>query len=326
MDFGTIALNLFNPPILCFFLGMAACLLRSDLDFPAPLPKLFSLYLLFAIGFKGGAGLAASGVDTTAALTMLAGVVLSMAVPFYAFFLLRGKVGAANAAAIAATYGSISAVTFITASSYLDKSGIGYGSHMVATMALMESPAIIAGVLLARRFGRKPEREGAQGWTEILRDAFLNGSVVLLLGAMLIGLVTTEAGAVALKPFTTDLFTGMLCLFLLDLGIVSARRLDALRSVGLPLVSFALLAPLANACVGLLLAVLIGLGEGDALLLVVLAASASYIAVPAAMRIAVPEAKSSLFLPMSLALTFPFNIIIGIPLYHEMVRLVGLAG
>lgn len=324
MDFSTVTLNLFNPPILCFFLGMAACLVRSDLDFPAPLPKMFSLYLLFAIGFKGGAGLAASGIGTTALLTMAAGIGLGLMVPAYSFFLLRKKVGVANAAAIAATYGSISAVTFITATSYLQQINIPFGSYLVATMALMESPAIVAGVFLARRFGTPSADQ--HGWGPILRDAFLNGSVVILLGAMAIGVLTGEAGALALKPFTTDLFTGVLCLFLLDLGLVSARRLDALWKVGPILGAFGILVPLFNACLGLGLASLIGLSEGDALLLVVLAASASYIAVPAAMRIALPEAKSSLFLPMSLAITFPFNIIVGIPLYHEMVRWAGLAG
>jgi uncharacterized protein len=325
MDLSALAINFFNPPILCFFLGIVAFAVRSDLEFPPPLPKFFSLYLLFAIGFKGGTGLAAGGLGATAGWTMLAGCVLGMGVPVYAFFLLRHKVGVANAAAIAATYGSISAVTFITASSYLAQSGIAYGSYMVATMALMESPAIIAGVLLARRYGASPG-EGGQSWRAILHDAFCNGSVVLLLGAMGVGFLTGERGAEAMQPFTQGIFTGLLCLFLLDLGLVSARRLGVLRRVGPTLVVFGLLAPLFNACLGLLCAWLIGLGEGDALLLVVLAASASYIAVPAAMRIAVPDAQSSLFLPMSLAITFPFNILIGIPLYHEMVRWAGLAG
>jgi DNA-binding LacI/PurR family transcriptional regulator len=329
MDLSVIASNLLQPPILCFFLGVGACLVRSDLDFPSPLPKLFSLYLLFAIGFKGGIGLQASGFSLGTVLTMGAGVLLGFVIPIYTFFLLRHRVGAANAAAIAATYGSISAVTFITATVYLDERGIAFGSHMIATMALMESPAIISGVMLARFFGDKstavsdpPSRPRKS--LDILHEAFFNGSVVLLLGAMLIGFLTGERGQVTLHPFTHEIFTGMLCLFLLDLGIVSARRLEALRAVGPILVIFALVIPLPNAALGLGLSWLLDLSVGNAVLLTVLAASASYIAVPAAMRLALPEAKSSLFLPMSLGLTFPFNIIVGIPLYHALAVAIGL--
>jgi hypothetical protein len=329
MDLGVIASNLLQPPVLCFFLGVAACLIKSDLDFPAPLPKFFSLYLLFAIGFKGGIGLQESGLDTTTVLTLAAGILLGVLVPIYTFFLLRKRVGTANAAAIAATYGSISAVTFITATVYLSERNIPYGSHMIAAMALMESPAIIAGVLLARYFGTgeatpKGVPSRPRKSSEILHEAFFNGSVVLLIGSMLIGFLTGEKGKVALDPFTHQIFTGMLCLFLLDLGIVSARRLEALRKVGPILIAFGLLAPIPNACLGLAFSWLLDLSVGDAVLLTVLAASASYIAVPAAMRLALPEAKSSLFLPMSLGLTFPFNIIIGIPLYHSLAVAIGL--
>lgn len=334
MDWGTITANLFNPPILCFFLGVFACLAKSDLDFPAPLPKFFSYYLLFAIGFKGGVGLAASGLNTEALTAIGLCILLSLLVPIYSFFILKKRAGVPDAAAIAATYGSISAVTFITASAYLDREGVLYGSHMVAAMALMESPAIIIGVLLARKYANEITSESTAAekdahalsikermpWGEIMRDAFLNGSVIILLGMMLIGFITGERGMHQLEPFTHKIFYGMLCLFLLDMGIVSARRLESLRQVGLPLLAFTILSPLFNAAVAIACTLGLNLPTGDSLLVVVLAASASYIAVPAAMRIAVPEAKASIYLPMSLAVTFPFNIIIGIPLYYELLN------
>lgn len=321
MSLEVISSNFLNPPILCFFLGVFACLLKSDLDIPHPLPKLFSIYLLFSLGFKGGLGLAQSGFDYEAIVTIALCVIMSFAMPFYVFQLLKRKTGVADAAAIAATYGSVSAVTFITATAYLEKSGIAFGSHMIAAMALMESPAIIAAVLLARKYSQS---ESETPWSEIIRDAFLNGSVVLLVGGMLIGMVTGERGLQQMHPFTHDLFYGMLSLFLLDMGIVSARRFEVLRKIGSYLFIIALAVPLLNASIALSCVWLLGLGRGDSLLVVILAASASYIAVPAAMRIAIPEAKASLFLPMSLAITFPFNIIVGIPLYDFLIRSIGI--
>lgn len=321
MEPGLFLANLQNPPVLFFFLGMAAVLLRSDLEIPAPITKALSLYLLFAIGFKGGVALNASGLTFGVVLTLGAAILIASLVPLYAYFILRWRLGAADAAAIAATYGSISAVTFITASTYLGDLGIGYGGHLVAAMALMESPAIIIAVLLYQKYrDQGTSNPMPTRWGEVCRDAFFNGSVFLILGSLLIGAATGETGMTAVKPFVSDLFTGVLCLFLLDMGLVAARRMGDLVRGGLFLGSFAIFMPLVNALLGLLFAWLLGLPEGDALMLTVLAASASYIAVPAAMRLTIPEANPSLYVPMSLAITFPFNITIGIPLYHLIIR------
>jgi len=313
----TFLLNLTSPPLLFFFLGAAAAFVRSDLEIPAPVAKFLSLYLLFAIGFKGGVALSGGALDGRAWASLAAALGLAAAVPLYAFLILKRRLGAADAAAIAATYGSISAVTFVTATSYLDANEIGWGGHLVAAMALMESPAIIIGILLYRLYGERPaggeDRDSGINWRELAHESCLNGSVFLIVGSMLIGWITGSRGMTAL----------------LDMGIVAARRLRDLRrgqagmpqSTGVPfLLGFAVLFPLFNATVAGSIAWLLGLAEGDALLLTVLGASASYIAVPAALRLALPEANPSLYLPMSLAVTFPFNLLIGIPLYHQLIR------
>jgi hypothetical protein len=320
VDASAIIGNLQSPPILFFLLGALACVLRSDLEIPAPLPKLFSLFLLLAIGFRGGAELGHAGVSLYVVKTLLAAIGMALVVPLYAFFLLRRRLGVADAAAIGATYGSISAVTFLTADAFLRRAGLPpaeqAGGHMVATMALMESPAIVVGVLLARRFGETREKVR---WGALLRESFLNGSVFLLVGALLIGVASSDKGREAMRPFTSDIFTGMLSFFLLDMGIVAARRLRDLRSIGRVAVAFALLVPLGNALLAMSIAWALGLTRGDALLFTVLGASASYIAVPAAMRHALPEANPSVYVGMALGLTFPLNIVVGIPLYHLLI-------
>lgn len=318
MDFSLLIGNFLNPPILFFFLGMLAIFVKSDLEIPAPIPKILSLYLLFAIGFKGGVGLAASGWQTQIVIVLVAAVVMASIVPLYAFFVLRRKLPLADAAAIAATYGSISAVTFITATAFLEKLAIPYGSYLVAAMALMESPAIIVAVLLYRL--RLNENGAEFSWKELWRDAFFNGSVFLIMGSLLIGAATGDAGANTLKPFTNDIFAGVLCFFLLDMGIIAARRLGDLRHAGVFLTAFAIILPLVNAALGILLAYCLGLSAGDAFMFTILCASASYIAVPAAMRLSIPEANPSLYVPMSLAITFPFNIIAGMPLYLAIIN------
>ena len=317
-DFAT---NLLSPPILLFVLGLCATLLRSDLEIPPPAAKTLSLFLLFAIGFKGGVSLAQSGLGDGVALTLLAAVAASLLVPLWTFFVLRRRFGTADAAGLAATYGSVSAGTFITATGFLTQHGVAYSGHMVAAMALMESPAIILGVLLARRFApAAPDGTRAKiDWGHLGRDALLNGSVFLLLGSLLIGAVCGPARAAPLKPFIDTLFPGLLALFLLDMGIVAARRLGELRRVGAAALVFALVAPPLNAALGLAFAALLGLPHGDALLLVVLCASASYIAVPAALRIALPEANPGIYVTLSLAVTFPLNILVGLPLYDRAV-------
>jgi hypothetical protein len=321
--------NLASPPLLFFFLGGAAVLARSDLEVPAPIAKFLSLYLLFAIGFKGGVALSVSSIDTAVVMTLLVAMILSAAIPIYTFFALRATLPAADAAAIAATYGSVSAVTFVTATGYLDFHETPWSGHLVAALALMESPAIIVGILLFHRFGRREGAPQEVAWRKLLGESLFNGSVFLLLGSMLIGWITGEAGMKQVQPLVKDLFLGLLCLFLLDMGIVAMRRLRDFRqtSIGRPkaasvkvMLAAGLLMPLFNAMLGLGAASLLGLGEGDALLFVVLAASASYIAVPAAMRLVLPEANPGLYLTMALAITFPLNILVGIPVYHALIR------
>ncbi|QYX32772.1 sodium-dependent bicarbonate transport family permease [Sphaerospermopsis torques-reginae] len=324
MDGSLILFNILNPPVLFFFLGMLAVFLKSDLEIPQPLPKLFSLYLLLSIGFKGGHELAESGINSQIAMTLIVAIVMASIVPVYTFFILRLKLDHYNAAAIAATYGSISAVTFITASSFLEKLHIPYGGHMVAALALMESPAIIIGLILVRAFAPKTEGEEGFSWGKVMHEAFLNGSVFLLVGSLLVGLLTGEKGWEKLQPFTQGIFYGALTFFLLDMGLVAARRIKDLSKTGSFLIGFSVFIPVVNAILGILIAKVLGMGEGNGLLFAVLCASASYIAVPAAMRLTVPESNPSLYVSMALALTFPFNIIVGIPLYLQILKLVGV--
>ncbi len=326
--------NLTSPPLLFFFLGCIAALLRSDLDVPNPVAKALSLYLLFAIGFKGGVALSESELTVTIVGALLAALALASLVPVYIYFLVRRLVPNHDAAAIAATYGSISAVTFVTAVNYLNSQAIDWGGHFVAAMALMEAPAIVVGLFLYQRSrgGITPDAPGDDTSVGgLLREALVNGSVILILGALVIGAISGPRGMEQLEPFVKTPFVGVLCLFLLDMGLVAARRLeDVLRPrepdqggpSALALSALAVLFALLNGSLGLGLATLLGLPEGDALLLTMLGASASYIAVPAAMRLALPEANPSIYLTMSLAITFPFNILIGIPMFHELVKLV----
>lgn len=314
MDASLIVSNILNPPVLFFFLGMLAVFVKSDLEVPAPFPKLLSLYLLLSIGFKGGVELIKSGVTQEVVLTLLAAVLMACFVPIYTFFILKLKLDTYDAAAIAATYGSISAVTFITAGGFLNELGINYDGYMVAALALMESPAIIVGLILVNLFtANQGDRDFS--WPEVLQEAFLNSSVFLLVGSLIIGVLTGEHGWQVLEPFTQGLFYGILSFFLLDMGLVAARRIKDLQKTGAFLISFAILIPIVNASIGLLIAKFIGMAQGNALLFAVLCASASYIAVPAAMRLTVPEANPSLYVSTALAVTFPFNIIVGIPLY-----------
>ncbi len=338
MDISLIQSNILNPPVLFFFLGMLAVFVQSDLEIPNPLPKLFSLYLLVAIGFKGGhelyeSAISPEGITPLIISTLVAAVVMASIVPLYSFFILRIKLDVYNAAAIAATYGSISAVTFITASSLLDKLQIPYGGHMVAALALMESPAIVVGLILVRVFAVKkqdisedgePIESSSTSWGEVLHEAFLNGSVLLLIGSVVIGVLVRTEGWDKVHLFVEkDLFYGSLMFFLMDMGLVAARRIRDLKQTGFFLIGFSVLMPILNALLAILIAKVIGMHEGDALLFSVLCASASYIAVPAAMRMTVPEANPSLYVSMALALTFPFNIIVGIPIYLQAIKLLG---
>ena len=320
MGIDLVLQNVVNPFVLFFFLGMLGVLLKSELDIPQPLPKLFSLYLLISIGLSGGYKLYHSGFTLDAVKALILAIVMAFVVPIYAFFILKLKLDVYNSVAVAACYGSVSAVTFITATSFLNTLQVEYGGYMVAALALMESPAIIVGFILLSLFSPKNNNE-ERSWNQILKEAFLNPSVFLLLGSLLIGFVTGEKGWKTMEPLFGNLFKGMLAFFLLDMGIIAARRLGETKKVGFFLVAFAVLLPVLNAFVALVLAKVFGLSKGDAFLFAVLSASASYIAAPAAMRMSVPEANPSIYVPMSLALTFPFNIAIGLPLYYYMAGL-----
>jgi hypothetical protein len=328
MDTTLVLQNLLSAPVLFFFLGVLAVLVGSDLEIPAPLPKLFSLYLLLAIGFKGGVELEHSGLGGPVLPTILAAVLMSLLVPVYSFLVLRLKFDSFNAAAMAATYGSISAVTFITAESFLETQQLSFDGFMVAALALMESPAIIIGLLLVKLAAsqqRPEDDDNSMNWGLVLHEALLNGSVFLLVGSLLIGVLVagqSSAGVEKMLPFTDKLFYGALSFFLLDMGMVAAQRVGDLRRAGAFLIGFSVLMPLFNAGVGALIARVLDLSPGNALLFVVLCASASYIAVPAAMRMTVPEANPSLYISSALGVTFPFNIIVGIPLYMALVRAV----
>ncbi len=324
MNTSLILQNVLTPPVLFFFLGAIAVLVRSDLEVPSPLPKLFSLYLLLSIGFTGGLELEKSGFGGQVLPTFAAAIITSLLIPLICFLVLRLKLDLFNSAAIAAAYGSISAVTFITAESFLENQGISFDGFMVAALALMESPAIIVGLLLVKLSGLKRKSNAKMiRFRGILHEAMLNGSAYLLLGSLFIGFITAAnnpSAVLKMQPFTEKLFYGAECFFLLDMGIVAAQRLPSLKKAGSFLICFAVGMPLFNGSLGILIAKQLGLGPGNALLFAVLCASASYLAVPAAMRMSVPEARASYLISTTLGLTFPFNVVIGIPIYMNMVN------
>lgn len=303
--------NLLSPMVLFFALGLLATLARSDLSIPEAIAKGMSLYLMLAIGFKGGAGVAQHGIDAKLLMALAAGVVLSALLPLIAFRLLSASTDLprADAAAIAAHYGSISIVTFLAATQALAAAGLPYEGFMVAVAAAMETPAIIVALWLARK-----NAAGLDGAT--LREVALNGSIVVLVGSFAIGWITGADGLKSIAPFIVDPFKGVLCLFLLDMGVIAGRGLREGRKHLTPaVVLFGLYMPLIGAIFGALAAKLVGLSVGGTAVLITLAASASYIAVPAALRLALPEARPAIYLPLSLGITFPFNLTIGIPLY-----------
>ncbi len=305
--------NLLTPMILCFALGLFAAIARSELTIPEAFAKAMSIYLLFAIGFKGGVAVAGHGIDGNVLAALLGGVALSFAIPLVAFALLRVMTGLSiiDAAAVSAHYGSVSIVTFVTATSVVSGQGLAFEGYMVAVAAAMEAPAIVSALWLVARSG-SGVRMDARLWHEIL----LNGSIVLLVGAFLIGAATGEDGMERIGAFIVAPFQGVLCLFLLDMGLVAGRGWRGAKGVlGLGTVTFGIVMPIIGAAFGLGTALLIGLSVGGTTLLMTLAASASYIAVPAAMRVALPEANPSIYLTLSLGVTFPFNLIVGIPAF-----------
>lgn len=306
--------NLLSPIILSFALGLFAAMARSDLSIPEAVAKGMSIYLLFAIGFKGGAAVSAHGIDATLLTSVLAGVVLSFSLPFIAFALLSllTRLSTLDAAAVAAHYGSISIVTFVAATSVLEGRGISSEGYMVAVAAAMEAPAILSALWL---ISRKSEGGGRMS-PELMREILLNGSIVLLFGSFVIGMATGQKGLDEISAFIVAPFKGVLCLFLLDMGLVAGRGLRQAKGVlGLSAVVFGIAMPVVGALLGLIAGLIVGLSLGGVVLLMVLSASASYIAVPAAMRVALPEANPAIYLTLSLGVTFPFNLTLGIPLY-----------
>ena len=318
MNLNLLLDNLTNPALLFFLLGIIATRLKSDLEIPDNTSKFISLYLLFSIGFKGGQELAHSHFKLEIVWSVIFGISVAILIPLYCFFILKRKFSIENAGAIAAAYGSVSAVTFVTATTFLEIQKYTFSGHMVAVMALMEAPAIVVGVILMRVYGKK-NNDTSKSLSSVLKHSLTNGSVLLILGSLLIGFLASDQQAMGIKPFTTDIFKGFLAIFLLDMGIVSGKKLDDFLKSGWFATTFALVVPLLNGCVIAVLSQLITTDIGDRFIFAVLAASASYIAVPAAMKIVAPKANPGLFLPMALAVTFPFNITLGFPIYLAII-------
>jgi hypothetical protein len=336
--------SLLDPAILFFLSGVLAGALKSNLEIPQPISRFLSLYLLMALGLKGGFALAHSGITPQVAVSLGCAVLLAVAIPVLGFQVLRRFASGFDAAALAATYGSVSAVTFVTAVQALENQHVAYGGYMAAAMALMESPAIVLAVLLANALRRGAPAaahasvlaargtgaaalavagppgvpgagSGGSSLGRTLHESLTDGAQVLLLASMAVGILTGDAGKAAMQPFSGDLFKGMLAFFLLDMGLLTARSLPQVRGKSRVLIAYAVAAPPLHAALALLLAWSLQLPTGDGALLMVLAASASYIAVPAALRYAIPEANPSLYFGLSLGITFPLNVLLGIPLY-----------
>jgi hypothetical protein len=331
--------NLLDPAILFFIFGVLAGTVRSNLEIPPAISRFLSLYLLMALGLKGGFALAQSGLTISVGVSLAAAILLAIQIPLLGYWTLRRFVSGFDAAALAATYGSVSAVTFVTAVQYLENQQVPYGGHMAAAMALMESPAIVMAVIFANALRQKadpgvialagdlaalstqPSRPSVSVG-KILHESFTDGAQLLLLGAMVVGLLTGDAGKAAMQPFSGDLFKGMLSFFLLDMGLMAARNLPQVRGKSPVLIAYSVLGPIVHASMALALAVVLELPVGDGALLMVLAASASYIAVPAVLRYALPEANPSLYFGLSLGVTFPLNILVGIPIYTTLAQTV----
>jgi uncharacterized protein len=316
--FHLFASNILSPAILFFVLGISAGLVKSDLKVPESISSYISIYLMMAIGFKGGAALAATKtISATMVLTLGAGFLASLLVPILAYSILRSisKLDRPTMAAIAAAYGSVSIVTFVTATNFLNISGIAYEGYMVAVLAVMEAPAIFTALYIAHRAAPETIAAGEAAKSRLARDVFTNGAILLLSGSFVIGWITGKPGLQTVEGFLVTPFQGILAFFLLDIGLQVSKRVQQMKDFSWPLFAFGIGMPIIGASLGLVMARLIGLDPGSGALLTVLCASASYIAVPAAMQLALPQAKPAIYIPMSLAITFPFNIAFGIPLY-----------
>ena len=314
--------NLLDPSILFFIFGIFAGLVKSNLEIPQPISRFLSLYLLMALGLKGGFALNKSGFTAEIAISLGLAIALAIGIPLLGYNLLKLKLGKLDSAAIAATYGSISAVTFITTTQVLDQTGIAYGGHMAAAMALMESPAIIISIILANRI-RQQRQGNAVSHTplgKMLHESFTDGGQLLLLGSLVVGLISGDSGHKVMAPFSIDLFKGLLAFFLLDMGLLAARSIGELKGEPPITLAYAFIAPPMHALIALALCHLLQVPLGNSILLMVLAASASYIAVPAVLRHTMPEVNPALYMGMSLGITFPLNIILGIPIYSWIAK------
>jgi hypothetical protein len=315
--------NLTNPALLFFILGILAVRFKNDLKIPESSSKFISIYLLLCIGFKGGNELSHNALTNETFGSLALGFFLASMIPVIAFFILRRKVNVPNAGAISAAYGSVSAVTFVTAISFLEFEGVDFDGYMIAVMALMEAPAIVVGILLIRLFRKRKENEvkteRKRAFLEVFNHSVNNASVFLIMGSLVIGYLASDQQAEGIKPFTTDIFKGFLAVFLLDMGLQAGSQLSGMRKNGAFLVLFAGLFPFFNGLMALGLASLFTASTGNLLLFAILGAGASYIAVPAAYKNAVPEANPGIYLPMALGITFPINIIIGIPFYYYLI-------
>lgn len=321
MNIDVLISNLTNPVLLFFLLGIIATYLKSDLTIPESSSKFISLYLLFAIGFKGGQELSHSAFNSEILYSIIFAILISSLVPIYTFFPLKKKVGVPNAGAIAAAYGSVSAVTFVTAVSFLENQGIDFGGHMVAIMAIMESPAIIVGVILIMLYDADKNTGESKSIGSLIKHSLTGGSILMLIGSLIIGLVADATQARGIEPFTTDIFKGFLSLFLLEMGMVTARRIKGFKQYGLFLFAFGIVVPLINGLIVAYLSSFITESEGNRLLFAILGAGASYIAVPATMKLAEPRADAGIYIPMALGITFPFNITLGLPIYYAFIQM-----
>ena len=312
--------NLLDPSILFFIFGIFAGLVKSNLEIPQPISRFLSLYLLMALGLKGGFALNKSGFTPEIVISLVLAITLAIAIPLLGYNLLKHKLNKLDAAAIAATYGSISAVTFITTTQVLDQGGISYGGHMAAAMALMESPAIIIAIVLANQIRqlRPGTTTALTSLGKVLHESFTDGGQLLLLGSLVVGLLSGDSGHKVMAPFSIDLFKGLLAFFLLDMGLVAARSIGELKGKPPITLVYAFIAPPLHALISLGLCHLFHVPLGDTILLMILAASASYIAVPAVLRHAMPEVNPALYMGTSLGITFPLNIILGIPVYSAI--------
>lgn len=318
-----LSYNLFSPTVMFFILGVVAGSLKSDLKVPEALSNYLSIYMMMAIGFKGGVAISTTAnINAELIYVVSAGIAISFLQPFLSYFILKSttKIDSHTAATIAAQYGSISIVTFVAAETFLKTNGVCYGGYIIAILALMEAPAIVSGLFIANKAIPVFDEEEEEG--QIMKDIFLNGTILLLLGSFVIGFCSGHDGWMKVEGFLGTPFQGMLCLFMLDMGLVVSKNSSHLKHFSLPLTIFCIYMPIIGASIGLVTSYFIGLGVGSGTLFTVLCASASYIAVPAAMRVALPEAKIAIYLPMSLAITFPFNVIVGVPLYYAIAGLV----